>query len=832
MPDVEVKLNIEAEYKQALQAIADMGDALEEVQKKAKNLTDATKNAQGGNNTDPASLEALNKASKELSENMAKVAAAGKKAQDALKAISELKPQSEESIQLLEKAAAGYEKLAEMAKNAADAAERFNKVGSAGLTTEEMLRQAQAVEKHLAALKQQSEALERNIASQKEQLNLLRQKNAEEAKAAQLNQQRERQEQLNIALLDKQAKAEEEAHFKMQLANKTRLELVNIIKELTARYKEASAAQDVEAMQKYERQLTLANQALRKVNMNARVANIALMQQAQAAQRIGQNLTTLVDGFNNLGEAAKNGELNLVSLGSSIVSLTRDIKAGLGPIGWVMLALQGLQAVYNEHAKREKSIAESVNLHKEAVKATADAYTAVKTAREAYLKQKQREQTITELNVQYQALNATLQTGLDIINAQTAAELRRLQLTQDDAKFQQTLKKHELGRQLSLGLISQDDYNLALLHMDKDMAVGGAKNRMTQAGVKKEAATATRKKTHEQFVTAKNMFEQAEYDAAQFTVSTEELDAAEGKIKELEEKQEAARKRLEEVFKKYNINYRGLFSALGEGYQFVATEGIRRNLNNILGTNFQGVYEEAQQDIKEAEEAYRNATRGLTSFKTDIITRIGGKSFSDYRSDKQTAEERLGITKSQYDKLSKDAQDAVKNESEATTAYNDSVNAFNKVTWQQNELVKSEEKNIKARKEGAKKRAKEEQKLEQLKNIVNNLTEKSLKHELELAQKDANSTDSIISEEGKERVAYITGILNQRANNRTRTYARFYGDGKLTRKEDTQLRTQLEQAIAEQDAEKIELYKWLLSLKNSVKKNNNEAKKTRRLLGR
>ena len=413
MPDVEVKLNIEAEYKQALQAIADMGDALEEVQKKAKNLTDATKNVQGDNNTDPASLEALNKASKELSENMAKVAAAGQKAQAALKAISELKPQSEESIQLLEKAAAGYEKLAEMAKNAADAAERFNKVGSAGLTTEEMLRQAQAVEKHLAALKQQSEALERSVAAQREQLNVLIRKNAEEAKSAQLTKEKNKQEQLNIALLDRQAKAEEEATFKMQLAGKTRLELSAIYKELAQKAKEAAAAQDAEAAAKYERQMQLVNQALRKVNMSARIANIALMQQAQAAQRIGQNLKTLTDGFTGFSDALKNGELNLSGMGSAFVSLIRDFKAGLGPIGLIMLALQGLQEAWNYRAKKEQERIESMKAYAEWEKKLAEIQKTNREELEKYNNELNNEKAIDALVKKHQDLNAELEREIE-----------------------------------------------------------------------------------------------------------------------------------------------------------------------------------------------------------------------------------------------------------------------------------------------------------------------------------------------------------------------------------------------------------------------------------
>lgn len=831
MPDVEVKLNIEAEYKQALAAIAAMGKALEAVQAKAKALTDATKNvaavsgAGGGQNEALTATQKLNEASKQLAGHLAQVAVASTKAKDSLQAIAGIEPYREESLELINKAAAGYEKLASMAQMAANAAERFRKVGADGLTTEEMVRQTQAAEKQLETLRAQSVELERSIAAQREQLNVLRETTAEQQKQAQVRSAEDKEREKSIAIREREAKAEEEADFKMKLSGKTRLELVAIYKELAQKAKEASAAQDHEAAAKYERQMQLVNQTLRKVNTSTRIANIAFMQQAQAAQRIGQNIAALSKEFSEFGESLKNGTLNLAGMASEFSSLIYSLKGGISPIGAAILALQGLQAVYNEHAKREKSIAESARLHKEAVRATADAYKAVKTAREAYLRQEERERSINDLNAQYQSLNTTLQTGLDLINAQTAAELRRLQLTQDDAKFQQTLKKHELGRQLALGTISEDDYRLALLNLDKDMAVGTAKSKMSQSKTKKEAAEGKSKEINERFKIVDKMYKQADYDAAQYTVSNEELDAAEEKIKELEEKQAEARKKLEEVFKKYNINYRGYLSAMGEGFQWFAQEALGRTLiNNLLGTDFQGVYEEAQQDIKTAQNAYSEATSGLIGFKSDVKKQMGGKSFSDYRADKKEAEDKLVIATRNRQEIGKQAQTAAKEASEARTAYNDSVHSLNKVTWQQNELIKSEEKNIEARKEGEAKKQREAQKLEELQNIANSLTAKQLKEEIKAAQEDANSTNKIVAEEGKKRLSYLVGVSNARQNRAAKETAKYLGDNKFTSKEVQAVISKLEEAVYAGEVEKVELYRSILKLGKKVLENKKDTK--------
>jgi hypothetical protein len=317
------------------------------------------------------------------------------------------------------------------------------------------------------------------------------------------------------------------------------------------------------------------------------------------------------------------------------------------------------------------------------------------------------------------------------------------------------------------------------------------------------------------------MYKQADYDAAQYTVSNEELDAAEEKIKELEEKQAEARKKLEEVFKKYNINYRGYLSAMGEGFQWFAQEALGRTLiNNLLGTDFQGVYEEAQQDIKTAQNAYSEATSGLIGFKSDVKKQMGGKSFSDYRADKKEAEDKLVIATRNRQEIGKQAQTAAKEASEARTAYNDSVHSLNKVTWQQNELIKSEEKNIEARKEGEAKKQREADKLEALRNKVDALTNKELNDELAKAQNAAKSENKIVAKEGAKRVEFLVDVRKERTNKVKKAKDQLFEDGKIDIK-DAPFVAQLAKSAKDGSEADKELYK---AIYNFVKKQLKTAK--------
>ena len=80
-----------------------------------------------------------------------------------------------------------------------------------------------------------------------------------------------------------------------------------------------------------------------------------MTQQAQMGMMAGQTLA-------NLGRAAAGGADDVAGMAAQVLSLGQAIKAGLGPIGWAMMLLEGVQAAWNAYSS-------AVKAHREAMEA-------------------------------------------------------------------------------------------------------------------------------------------------------------------------------------------------------------------------------------------------------------------------------------------------------------------------------------------------------------------------------------------------------------------------------------------------------------------------------
>lgn len=808
MPDVEVKLDIKAEYRQALEAIATMGKALEAVQQKANvvvnKTSSATANGKAGNEgMTMQELAALKQASQELSELLAKAAVAGARAGAALQRIADIEVMNQQDIDLLEKAAAGYEKLASMAQQAAEAAEKFNRAGNAGLTTEEMVRMTQAAEKQLETLRAQSEALERSIAAQREQLNVLRATTAEQQKQAQVRSAEDKERERSIALREREAKAEEEDNYRMQLSGKTRLQLVEIIKQLNAQMKEAAAAKDEEAYNKYNRQLTLANQALRKLNMSSRVANIALMQQAQAAQRIGQNLKTLTEGFSGFGEALKNGELNLTSMGSAFVSLMRDFKAGLGPIGWVMLALQGLQEAWNYRAKKEKESIEASKAYIEWEKKLAESIKANKEEIEKYNNELSNQKSLDALIKNHQELNAELEKEIRNIDKATKLELHRLRLSQDADAHALAMKKDELGRQLMLGNITQAEYDETLAAWQKDYDLVKLNNEKLAVDARLSEASEKERLTRQAYTTRTEDFYYWNKQRDKFAWDKNRLAI-------------------------YNRQWTNADKFLQE-----KTE----ELNKLRQA---GAGEDA---IREAKNAMKDALAEKIAIEKEakrvLLDKYG-------RGHGMTVEEGMKIYAQELHEMTKHLAEATRLKEEAERDLNTAISAKEKAeadaeTAALNQRVESEQ--IVDRYESGKKtrqvrikveadKQKRANEIESLEKELDSYTKKELKAELEEAKKEAADKNKYIAEHGKRKVSILTRELNERSDSLTKAKGKYFGDGVFKEKEADEVIRLLQAAVIENNQEKIQLYRKILKMSTTVKISTKTLKKINSELGR
>lgn len=145
--------------------------------------------------------------------------------------------------------------------------------------------------------------------------------------------------------------AEDKLKRQMELASKSRNELIRELERLAAARKAAAAAGNTAEFERLTAQSAETREAFEKLNQGLELTNIQFMQQAQMGMQVGQTLA-------GIGAAAAQGGGNVAGLAAQFLSLGAAIKAGLGPFGWAMAILQGLQMAWDYFTqKQERAVA-------------------------------------------------------------------------------------------------------------------------------------------------------------------------------------------------------------------------------------------------------------------------------------------------------------------------------------------------------------------------------------------------------------------------------------------------------------------------------------------
>lgn len=184
------------------------------------------------------------------------------------------------------------------------------------------------------------------------------------ATAGQTAKAQEQAVQKSAAATDRETEKQQMLAEAMRLTAMGKRTLVEEIKNLTAARKAAAAAGDQKQYEKLTQSLNMAKQAMEGVNTAQAMAQISTMQQAQAGMQMAQ-------GFASLGGMAKNAGSNIAGMAAQVIGLGMAMKAGLGPVGWAMAALQGLQMVITKYITSNKEAAQAV---KDFAAAAQDAY--------------------------------------------------------------------------------------------------------------------------------------------------------------------------------------------------------------------------------------------------------------------------------------------------------------------------------------------------------------------------------------------------------------------------------------------------------------------------
>lgn len=478
MPDVEVKLNLQANFQAAMTAVANLAKALDVVKQKAKLLpnTGAAPQVGGAAGADDASAAARKEAMVQLALAMR---AAAEQAEKMVQALDKLTPALKEigptSEQVQQVAALGghYKELAAAMGLAADAAARYKAADGGMKETDERIRKLLA----------ENEALMDRLTAVQNEYQMMVRSNAEREKERVMREE-------NAKAAQKETQATTDNDYQMKLAAMSKRELVAEIQRLTKARKDAAAAGNEYNYKEYGEQLRIARQELRKMNQEQQVNKIAFLQQAQVAQQMGANLRTLTEGVMSFGESLENGSLNLTGMASAAISLGMAIKAGLGPLGWALAAVEALTLAWNVYAKKRKEVEAAEAEQNKKAQELAAAYNEAADAVERLAAREVDLQKLNELKQAYAELNTELRTRNDLLDASLRKLSAELAMRAKDEDFEKTLKRNEIMREFWSGRIDEEERDRRLDELNVTSAEQKRKRTMEKEQAELDAAQA------------------------------------------------------------------------------------------------------------------------------------------------------------------------------------------------------------------------------------------------------------------------------------------------------------------------------------------------------
>ncbi len=297
---------------------------------------------------------------------------------------------------------------------------------------------------------------------------------------------------------EQQAQAEQLLREQMELEAKGRAALIAELNRLAEARRKAAAAGETEQYRKLDAQIGRTRQAFEKLNQVQETANLGKLNQAQLGIQVA-------DSLNNLATSAQNGTLSLGQMVGAIGSVSMAIKAGLGPIGWMMLAVQGLQMAWDAYTGSQKEaqqeMLKSIQEEGKRIQENAEKEKALRTAVNAAAKAQFQETFQAEVEAAQQAQKqresiAAAATARRIQDAEQEAALRRTQAEIEQQRIQAaqalgTIDKETAAARLAAlrEQIAADQQHLDLLKQ-KEQASNTAGNADAAAEAARAAAQA------------------------------------------------------------------------------------------------------------------------------------------------------------------------------------------------------------------------------------------------------------------------------------------------------------------------------------------------------
>lgn len=183
------------------------------------------------------------------------------------------------------------------------------------------------------------------------------QKAAAESTAA--AQQKQQASARNTEALSKEQQEIEALKAQMALEAKGRAGLIKELERLGKARERAAKAGDVQAFKQLEAQMTKTRQAFERMNQGLEISRLSMMGQMQVAMGA-------MGAIQSLGNEVKSGSVSLMGMANAVYALGAAIKAGMGPVGWIMMAIQGLSMAWDWYANKQREAAKAEKARLEA----------------------------------------------------------------------------------------------------------------------------------------------------------------------------------------------------------------------------------------------------------------------------------------------------------------------------------------------------------------------------------------------------------------------------------------------------------------------------------
>ncbi len=163
----------------------------------------------------------------------------------------------------------------------------------------------------------------------------------------------------NTEALSKEQQEIEALKAQMALEAKGRAGLIKELERLGKARARAAKAGDVQAYKQLEAQMTKTRQAFERMNQGLEISRLGMMGQMQVAMGA-------MGAMQSLGNEVNSGSVSLMGMANAVYALGAAIKAGMGPVGWILMAIQGLSMAWDYYSDKQKEAAEAEKARMEA----------------------------------------------------------------------------------------------------------------------------------------------------------------------------------------------------------------------------------------------------------------------------------------------------------------------------------------------------------------------------------------------------------------------------------------------------------------------------------